>query len=309
MGVGTRMQPTLGALLLLRALSEGPATKDHLLNTLQDELGVRKNERTLRRYLAVLREAGFEISRSRGRYELSSSPVRLAFTNHEALATLNIVESLAERDPVYGEHLASASLKLRKALPKEAIRFADGGRVVFDLSFANDPPENSEVLDTLRRAAYRNQKAEIYYYSLASASWSHRTVEPLRIFYAQRAHRLYAHEPGKSGLTEFRVNRVKEARMLPDKFSPLAHIRRFEPVEVRLSERAFAAYGRTVVPDDSATIESLEEGGALVRGTTPSIFWTVREIASLGPEAEVLGGPKLKVEFRRFLKETLARYS
>jgi predicted DNA-binding transcriptional regulator YafY len=210
--VGTRMQPTLGALLLLRALSEGPATRDHLLNTLQNELGVRKNERTLRRYLATLKEAGFEISRTRGRYELRGSPVRLAFTNHEALATLNVVESLAEPDPVYGEHLASASHKVREALPKEAVRFADSGRVVFDLSFANDPPENSEILDTLRRAAHHNQKAEIYYYSLASASWSRRTVEPLRIFYAQRAHRLYAHEPGKSGLTEFRVNRIKEAR-------------------------------------------------------------------------------------------------
>jgi predicted DNA-binding transcriptional regulator YafY len=309
MGVGSRMRPTLGALLLLRAISEGPATRDDLLSALQEELGVRKNERTLRRYLAVLREAGFEISRSRGRYELRGSPVRLAFTNHETLATLNVVESLAERDPVYGEHLASASLKLREALPKEAVRFADSGRVVFDLSFANDPPENSEILDTLRRAAHHNQKAEIYYYSLASASWSCRTIEPLRIFYAQRAHRLYAHEPGKSGLTEFRVNRIKEARMLPDKFSPLAHIKRFELVEVRLSEKAFVAYGKTVVPDDSATIEPLEEGGAVVRGTTPSVFWTVREIASLGPEAAVLGGPKLKEELQRFLKETLAKYS
>ena len=38
--------------------------------------------------------------------------------NHEALATLNVVESLAERDPVYGEHLTAASLKLHEALPK-----------------------------------------------------------------------------------------------------------------------------------------------------------------------------------------------
>jgi predicted DNA-binding transcriptional regulator YafY len=289
MGVGARMRPTLGALLSLRVLAEGPATKDHLLNALQDELGVRKDERTLRRYLAVLKEAGFEINRSCGRYELRGSPVRLAFTNHEALATLNVVESLAERDPVYGEHLASASLKLREALPKETVRFADSGRVEFDLSFANDPPENSEVLDTLRRATHRSQKVEIYYYSLASGRWSSRTVEPLRIFYAQRAHRLYAHERGKSGLTEFRVNRIKEARMLPDKFSSLAHIRRFESVEVRLSQNAFVAYGRTVVPDDSATIEPLEGGGAVVRGTTPSVFWTVREIAALGPDALVQG--------------------
>src|SRR5215208_1217819 len=277
-GVGARMQPTLGALLLLRALSEGPATRDHLLNTLQDELGVRKNERTLRRYLAVLRESGFEISRSRGRYELRGSPTRLAFTKHEALATLNVVESLAERDPVYGEHLASASIKLREALPKEAVRFADSGRVEFDLSFANDLLENVEVLATLRLATHRNQRVEIQYHSLASGGWRKRTVEPLRIFYAQRAHRLSAHEQGKSGLTEFRVNRIKEVKMLPDKFSPQAHIRRFEPVEIRFSEKAFVAYGKSLIPDDSASAVSLEDGGAIIRGTTPSIFWTVRDL-------------------------------
>jgi predicted DNA-binding transcriptional regulator YafY len=144
MSVGTRMRPTLGVLLLLRVLSEGPATRDHLLSALQDELGIRKNERTFRRYLAVLRETGFEISHTCGRYELHGSAARLAFTNHEALATLNVVESLAERDPVYAEALASAALKLREALPKEALRFADIGRVEFDLPFANDPPENVE---------------------------------------------------------------------------------------------------------------------------------------------------------------------
>jgi predicted DNA-binding transcriptional regulator YafY len=301
------MRPTIGVLLLLRVLSEGPATKDDLLNTLQDELGVR-NERTLRRYLATLREAGFEISRSRGRYELRGSPVRLAFTNHEALATLNVVESLAERDPVYGEHLASASLKLREALPKETLRFADSGRVEFDLFFANDPPENVGVLDTLRLATHRNQRVEIYYYSLASGSWSKRTVEPLRISYAQRAHRLYAHEPGKSGLAEFRVNRIKEARMLPDKFSPQAHIERFESIEVRLSEKAFVAYGKSIVPDDSATVMPLEDGGAIITGTTPSVFWTARDIAAVGPDAEVLGGPRLKEAFLRLLRLTLAKY-
>ena len=285
--MGARMRPTLGALLLLRVISEGPATKDHLLRVLQDDLGVRKNERTLRRYLAVLREAGFDITRSRGRYELHRSPVRLAFTNHEALATLNVVESLAERDPVYGEHLASAALKLREALPKETIRFADSGRVEFDLSFADDPPENAEVLDTFRRATHRAHKVEIYYYSLASGGWSRRTVEPLRIFYAQRAHRLYANEPGKSGIAEFRVNRIKEARMLPDKFSPEAHVGRFESIEVRLSEKAFVAYGKSIVPDDSATVMLLEEGGAIITDTTPSVFWTVRDIAAVGPDAEV----------------------
>jgi hypothetical protein len=45
-----------------------------------------------------------------------------------------------------------------------------------------------------------------------------------------------------------------------------------------------------------------------IEGTTPSTFWTVREIASIGPGAEILGSPKLREEFVSFLRETLNRY-
>jgi len=126
---------------------------------------------------------------------------------------------------------------------------------------------------------------------------------------AQRAHRLYGHEPDKISISEFRINRIKEVKMLPDKFSPEAHVTTFASAKVRLSENAFIAYGKSIIPDDSAKIEHLEQGGALIEGTTPSVFWTVREIAALGPDAEILGGPKLKQEFLNFLKETLGKYS
>ena len=96
--------------------------------------------------------------------------------------------------------------------------------------------------------------------------------------------------------------------MLPNKFAPEAHIRTFEPARVRLSKNAFIAYGKTIIPDPSARIERLEDGGAVITGTTPSIFWTVREISSLGPDAEVLGGEELARELTTFLKGTLARY-
>jgi hypothetical protein len=96
--------------------------------------------------------------------------------------------------------------------------------------------------------------------------------------------------------------------MLPNKFSPEAHTRTFEPARVRLSEKAFIAYGKTIIPDPSADIERLQDGGAIISGTTPSVFWTVREISSLGPDAEVLGGPELKREMVSFLKGTLAKY-
>jgi predicted DNA-binding transcriptional regulator YafY len=115
-------------------------------------------------------------------------------------------------------------------------------------------------------------------------------------------------EQEENRVTEFRVNRIKKAKMLPNRFSPEAHTRSFAQARVRLSKNACIAYGKTIIPDPSARIERVEDGGAVITGTTPSVFWTVREISSLGPDAEVLGGEELKRELTSFLKGTLAKY-
>lgn len=300
------METARGMLVLLRALSEGPASRQRLEEALADA-GVRRGERTVRRWLEVLREEGI-VRNSGRRYEMWSSPVRLDFDGYEALASLSVLGSLAEREPVFGDYLASAAAKLRDALPREVLNFVDQGEIEFALESASVPSADPEIIDTLRRAAHTHRRTEILYYSLRSDTFRRRTVEPVRVFYAQRAHRLYAYEREERRLTEFRINRIAEARLLPDKFAPEAHIRSLEPVRVRLGEKAFIAYGRNVIPDPTATIEPLDDGGAIIEGRTPSTFWTVRDIAALGPDAEVLGGPKLKEEFLTFLRETLEKY-
>ncbi len=292
---------------MLKTLSEGPASTHQLLEALS-EAGVQRDERTVRRWLEVMREEGFGVRHSGRRHELTASPVRIAFGDYEALATLSVLESLAQREPAYGEHLASAAKKLREAIPEEPLRFADSGKIEFSLDSASDPPEDPNIIDTLRLAIHRSQRAKVLYYSLRSGTIRWRTVEPVRIAYVQRAHRLFAYERTVSRVTEFRINRIHQATLLPEKFAPEAHRHAFEPARVRLSKNAFTAYGKTIIPDDRATIERLEDGGAIIEGRTPSVFWTVREVAALGPDAEVLGGPELKRQLVSFLEETFEKY-
>lgn len=306
--MGERMEATRGTLILLRALAERPMTQRQLMDVLEGS-GLRRDARTLRRWLEVLREAGFGVSRYHGRYELESSPVRISFTGYEALATLSLLESLAAREPVYGDHLDSAAAKLREALPGEALKFADAGKIEFALNSTSDPPENPEVMDTLRRATHQVRRASILYHSLRSGTTRWRTVEPVRVYYAQRAHRLDAYEPNEARMSEFRINRIREANLLPNKFAPESHRHSLTPVRVRLSAKAFTALGKTVVPDTSATIDLNDDGSAIVTGTTPNVFWTVRDLAALGPEAEVLGGEEFRGEFLSFLEETSKKYS
>ena len=268
-----RFQTVRGILVLLISL-EGPVSTRELLDALS-EAGVQRNERTVRRWLEVMREEGFGVRHSGRRHELSGSPLRIALGNYEALATLSVLEFLAPREPVYGDHLRSAAEKLREAIPDGALRFADSGKIEFSLDSASDPPEDPNIIDTLRLAIHRSQKARVLYFSLRSNSVRWRTVEPVRVAYVQCAHRLFAYEREEHRVNEFRINRIHKASLLPDKFAPEAHRHAFRPARVRLSRNAFTAYGKAIIPDDRATIERLEDGGAIIEGRTPSVFWTV----------------------------------
>lgn len=179
--MGEKMEATRGTLTLLRMLSEGPSSRQHLQEALENA-GIYRNERTIRRWLEVLREAGFGIERRGRRYELRYSPVRIAFDEREALATLSVLESLANREPVYGDHLTSAVTKLREALPNEALNYVDSGKIEFALDFASDPPEDPNLIDVLRQTIHRSQRLEILYHSLQSDDIRWRVVEPVRIF-------------------------------------------------------------------------------------------------------------------------------
>lgn len=297
-----------GGLVVLKALSEGPKSVRRLVEVLEGA-GVFRDERTVRRWLEVMREEGFGIQRrGRSEYALISSPVRIPFDDYETLATLSVLDSLAVREAVYGECLASAARKLRAAIPPDSLKFADAGNIEFDLESASDPPEDPTTIDILRRATHQHRRIEVTYHSLNTGAVTQRILEPVRVLRAHRAHRLYAYDPEHAEMREFRVNRIRTATMLSDVFSPAAHRSSLDEVRVRLTENAFLAYGSSIVPDDAATIERLADGGAIVSGVTPSVFWTVREISALGPDVTVLGGPKLEADYRSFLEKTLENH-
>lgn len=68
--------PEVRAFAVLARLFAGPATKDELLDAarLAPGGGRSVDERTLRRYLSAARSVGFEVVRTRGRYELVAKP-------------------------------------------------------------------------------------------------------------------------------------------------------------------------------------------------------------------------------------------
>ena len=75
-------------------------------------------------------------------------------------------------------------------------------------------------MDALRRATNQVRRARILYRSLRSGTTRWRLVEPIRVYYAQRAHRLDAYQPSEARMSEFRINRISEVNLMPEKFAP-----------------------------------------------------------------------------------------
>jgi len=74
--VGESFQSVRGVLVLLKTLSEGPASTHQLVEALS-EAGVQRDERTVRRWLEVMREEGFGVRHSGRRHELTAGPHRI----------------------------------------------------------------------------------------------------------------------------------------------------------------------------------------------------------------------------------------
>jgi len=120
--------------------------------------------------------------------------------------------------------------------------------------------------------------------------WCHHTDGPLGR-YGQRRYFFY------------RVGRITELEILPDKLPPLAPRARRYAVEYELAP-AVARLGVTRHRQiEVAEVEQRAGGSAVVRGETESVFWAVRTLLHYGANCRVVGGVEMAREMRRVVGE------
>lgn len=115
---------------------------------------------------------------------------------------------------------------------------------------------------------------------------------------------------GKSGrgnqkreYTHYRVGRISNLQLLPQKLPPSPPPPRRYEVVYRLSANVVVSGVTQRQWIDIQAIEPTEDGGVIVQGTTENIFWAVQELMHYQDMCEVLGGP----EMRRRMKKVTQR--
>ena len=184
------------------------------------------------------------------------------------------------------EALVSAVGKLQAAL------------VPGEPSLAVELPAAPPAVPVLARAAAEGRVVEITYTSLASGETTRRRVEPWRVFAALGNWYLAAHCHLAGAERLFRADRIREARLTGETFTPPAVP---PPAEVRYTPRAedvrallrlspAAAWVADYYPVE---VVSGDESGLVVQFSAADPAVAARLLVRLGDTAELLEGPEV----------------
>ncbi|HKX57792.1 MAG TPA: YafY family protein [Steroidobacteraceae bacterium] len=274
------------------------------------------DERTLRRYIAMLEELGIPIVAERGRfggYALVAGfkLPPLMFTNDEALAlAVGLLAArslgLAEAAPA----VAGAQAKLQRVMPqalKRSLRAIDE-TVALDLTRRNVAPEDNAALASLSAAAQLRQRVHLRYRS-REERYTARNFDTYGLVWQGGRWYAVGHCHLRRDVRSFRLDRIIEVRALPasfgrpEAFDALAHLSRSvamlpraHSVEVLLHTDLDRARRETF---DAIGVFTPEGDGVRLSASTDDVDWFARELARLSCDFEVLTPPALRNALKR----------
>jgi predicted DNA-binding transcriptional regulator YafY len=302
---------------ILKRIEAGRYTSTQAL---AEEHGV--TERTIRRDIEALQEAGFPLydDRADGRriwrlVDGYKQRVTQTFSLAE-LAALYFGKNLMSflGGSPFASDLESAFAKIQEALPARSLPYLARIQDLFAVRPEpwKDYSKKKDVIAGLIDATLHQRKASLEYYSLSSRRTKGYTVDPYRVVYHHGGLYLYARVAEYGEVRTFAVERIKRLELLeqsfemPQDFDVGEYARgafgitggKPEPVELEFDSPA-ADYVRERVWHESQRLDERGDGGV-----------TLRMSVAAGPELQAwIKGflPQVRVVAPKALREAIAR--
>jgi predicted DNA-binding transcriptional regulator YafY len=298
----------------------------------QREAGDGVSDRTIRRDLDALTQAGFPIETTKrdGKtlFSLNRDVFRgvasAGFSLSELCALyLSRTVLAAVAGGPFQDSLASAFDKLYEALPPSLWKFIESLPGALGAKEHTSRPRSAapaRAMDTLMSAILGRRRVRMRYHSFSSKKLKEYVVEPYRLAYAQGSLYLQAFVPEYGEMRTFAAQRIEQATALEETFSPVAD----SPAGVfPHSIGAFSGSPEVVVLDFTAAeapyirerewhpSQQIEElpGGRVRLTLNVVIDWGLQAwVLGFGPAACVVKPPKLRQAIVDALDETRANY-
>lgn len=225
-------------------------------------------------------------------------PLRLTPAEAQALASALDAAGYDPEAPLLHKLRAAASTSVSPDELARTVRASAG------------PGGIAETYSALAAAAEGHQKARITYFTGATGSVSTRTVHPWALVNRYGVWYLVAFCETVAEERVFRLDRVLEAIVLEERFTPPSRI----PMEVTpdaegLPIATLRLAPGTEVPDThawpGATFDHLEDGSTIISVPYQSESWIVRRVMSFLGDAEVLAPPELRDAVRQAASDAI----
>jgi predicted DNA-binding transcriptional regulator YafY len=298
----------------------------------QREAGDGVSDRTIRRDLDALTQAGFPIETTKrdGKtlFSLNRDVFRgvasAGFSLSELCALyLSRTVLAAVAGGPFQDSLASAFDKLYEALPPSLWKFIESLPDALGAKEHTSRPRSAapaRAMDTLMSAILGRRRVRMRYHSFASKKLKEYVVEPYRLAYAQGGLYVQAFVPEYGEMRTFAAQRIEQATALEETFSPVAD----SPAGVfPHSLGAFSGSPEVVVVDFTAAeapyirerewhpSQQIEElpGGRVRLTLNVVIDWGLQAwVLGFGPAARVVKPPTLRQAIVDALDEARATY-
>jgi proteasome accessory factor C len=245
-----------------------------------------------------------------------SRPVHL--TLQEALAIDLALRSVSGgRLPAFGDAAPRLRRKLRDLLggpDREAL-------ATFDRHVAGAAPSDrvSDTICLLKEAMGRNIAVSVGYYTASRDEVGERVIEPWGLVDHRGQWYVIARDPGRDRVASFRVDRIRDAVLLPDQEYEVPD--EFTAERYRRDELYRPGPGDVVVrvrfaPEAAARVREETDRRALEEQADGSVVktysmapdrprWLYTHVARYGPQAEVLSPPEVRHGMAAFLDGVL----
>jgi predicted DNA-binding transcriptional regulator YafY len=308
------------------------AARGMTLAEIQEAAGEGVSDRTIRRDLDALGQAGFPVDTDKRdgktvfllNREVFRGVAAAGFSLSE-LCALHVSRTIlmAVAGGPFKDSLASAFDKLHDALPPSMWKFIDNLPDALGAKEHASQPRSTgaaRTIDTLMAAILARRRVRMRYHSFSSQQIKDYVVEPYRLAYAQGGLYLQAYVPDYREIRTFASQRIQHAAALEESFSPVeqspaavfpdslgAFSGTPETVAIEFNA-AEAPYVREREWHASQTIEDLP-GGRIRLTLRVVIDWELQAwVMGFGPAAKVITPPAFAQRIVESLEEARATY-
>src|SRR5919202_1797357 len=228
-----------------------------------------------------------------GEIEVDPEPYSDTFDRPARLLPIEANALVAAIDLI-GTHLAQGALASARAKIVAAL----GHDPVEEGLQVTSPTTADEITRTVEQAVHESRRLEIEYWAPNEDAFTHRVIEPYALFNSKEAWYVAAVDPAKEDLRHFRLDRIKSARLLDERFErredldPVADIAgwprtgkvegsRIAHVWISPEQARWAREERTVLAE-------LPDGAVIVEWAHKGTAFLVREVLKEAGDAAVL---------------------